>query len=129
MSETTSIVTPAVELLNKMPGVWAMRVNSGGRKVGRNFIHFAPKGTADIFCVADGQAFFFEAKLPGERLTEAQQKFAEVARKAGAAYFVVTSRIEPLREIERFRELRESARRASLKMANVGAIEKAMVQR
>lgn len=123
MSETTSIVTPAVELLNKVPGVWAMRVNSGGRKVGKYFIHFAPEGTADIFCVADGQAFFFEAKLPGERLSEEQQKFSERARRAGAAYFVVTDRVQPLREIEQWREMRDAARRAN------GKIEKAMGER
>lgn len=100
-SETSGIVNPAVEILNKMPGVWAMRVNSGGY---RGRMRGAPAGTADIFCCADGQTFFFEAKKSDkEKLSEPQKKFSDLALRAGARFFVIYNKLHPKEIIDEWR--------------------------
>lgn len=103
-SETAGIVSPAVELLNKLPGVLAIRLNSGVLQRNGRYIRLAPKGTADIFAVADGQAFFFEAKRAGEKQSAEQEKFSIRAVDSGAKYFVITAARQAAEEIAIWRQ-------------------------
>lgn len=59
-SETSSIVNPAVKLLNTLPNVRCIRVNSG--RVTNNF-RGAPVASPDIWGSVAGKAFVIECKL------------------------------------------------------------------
>jgi hypothetical protein len=104
-NETDGIVHPAIKILQKMPGVLALRLNSGkARGLNGGFIELCPKGTADIFACADGQCFFFEAKKPGEKLSHEQRKFSDRAVDSGARYFVITEPRQPAETIALWRQ-------------------------
>lgn len=59
-SETSSIVNPAVKLLNTLPNVWSVRINAGGY---RGRAQGAPEGTPDIIGSVGGKAFAIECKV------------------------------------------------------------------
>lgn len=84
VSETSEIVGPIVRALDRIPGVYVLRLNSGRR--GR--VWMCPAGTPDILAVVHGQAVFFEAKLPGEKPSEVQLFVAaKIARAGGRTYY------------------------------------------
>ena len=80
----------------KLRGVWAIRVNSGGRQVdGANgkayFIKFAPPGTPDILACAGGCFVGIECKLPGNEPTPKQLECHAQIRRAGGVVIVAYS--------------------------------------
>ena len=91
MSETSTIVTPALCALNGIPGVWARRLQSGQVKVRGAWMHLGAKGAPDFFAVVRGRAVFFEAKLAGEKTTPEQVAEHRRIARAGAQTFVVRS--------------------------------------
>jgi len=91
MSETSTIVTPALSALNGIPGVWARRLQSGQVKVRGAWMHLGAKGAPDFFAVVRGKAVFFEAKLPKELVTEVQLSEHGRIRRAGGVVHVVRS--------------------------------------
>ena len=70
----------------------AWRINAGGFKTGKYFVHLAPAGFADIVAIAPGGRFLaIECKRPSGRLTPDQVTFAEDVRRAGGLAVVVRS--------------------------------------
>lgn len=88
MSETSTIVTPALRALSRIPGVIAFRLPAS---TGSYRIRGAGTGAPDIGCVVNGRALFLEAKKPGEEPSADQLKWHEDARRAGAVVVVVRS--------------------------------------
>lgn len=75
MSET-AFQSQVMKLLERM-GVWAFRVNSGGK---RGRVRLAPAGTPDICLPALG---WLELKVGDGELSEAQVAWHERAKKEG----------------------------------------------
>lgn len=88
MSETSTIVTPALRALARIPGVIAFRLPAS---TGSYRIRGAGAGAPDIGCVVNGRALFLEAKKPGEKSRPGQLRWQEDARRAGAVVVVVHS--------------------------------------
>lgn len=91
MSETSEIVTPAMNAINKIPGVACIRVHSGRVKVARGWMKQNRKGSPDLLAVVNGRAVFMEAKKQGEKLTPDQEQEHERLRRAGATVVVIHS--------------------------------------
>lgn len=91
MSETSQIVTPAIEALNAIPRVWARRLHSGKVKVRGAWMRLGEAGCPDLMAVVDGRVLFFEAKLPKELVTEVQLAEHGRIRRAGGTVHVVRS--------------------------------------
>lgn len=91
MSETSQIVTPAIDALNAIPRVWARRLHSGKVKVRGAWMHLGDAGAPDFFALVDGRPIFFEAKLPKGLVTEEQIAEHGRIRRAGGTVHVVRS--------------------------------------
>lgn len=52
---------------------------------------FSVVGMPDIHAVYQGQAFYIETKIPGKRLTKAQESIRDSIKRAGGLYFCCTS--------------------------------------
>ncbi len=64
---------------------WWTRVNSGGMKVGKFFLHLARKGTPDfVGCLDDGQFFGIEAKGSEGKATPEQLNTLLKIKSTGA---------------------------------------------
>jgi hypothetical protein len=81
--------------------VWHARVNcgqivipyqtKGGQRKQRVFVGF-PKGTLDrLLLLPDGRYAFLELKMPGEKLTPAQQGFIDFVHAAGGQAAIASS--------------------------------------
>lgn len=88
--------------LNEIPGVWALRINSGTIRKGSRVIKLAPRGTPDVLAVCAGACIFFEAKLPGERPTLEQAAMHERLRRAGGVVHTVTTPGEAVRIVSEY---------------------------
>ncbi len=67
-----------------------VRVQSGMRKVGRTWIHFAPKGTADLLCCTpNGRFAAVEIKRPKKRRMPEQETFGRNVAGRNAISLVV----------------------------------------
>lgn len=91
MSETSTIVTPALEALNAIPGVVAYRIHSGRVQVKRGWLHLGPSGQADIGVCVRGRCLFLEAKTAKGLVSEEQLQWHGRARRAGADVLVIRS--------------------------------------
>lgn len=71
-------------------GVLAWRNNTGALKVDQRFVQFGKKGSSDILGVLKGGRFLaIEAKAPGKKPTEEQQRFLDAVTAAGGLALVV----------------------------------------
>lgn len=91
MSETADIVSPLIESLNAIPGVWARRMHSGKVRARGGYVYLGATGAPDIFALVRGRALFLEAKLPKGLVTEAQLAEHGRIRQAGGVVVVVRS--------------------------------------
>lgn len=89
MSETASIVSPLLKALRALPYCHALRLHSGSARGGRQ--RLCPPGTPDALVIVRGAPVFFEAKLPGEKPTDAQLEQAALLRAAGAIVHTIHS--------------------------------------
>ena len=96
MSETGTIVWPAIKALNGIPGVVACRLHSGKPKVRGGYMQSNPIGTADIVASVHGAVVFIEAKLPGEKLRAEQRMFQDRVERTGARYEIIESSSEAI---------------------------------
>ena len=85
----SQIQKQVIEALRRLD-VYVLRVNSGGH-LGR--VKLAPTGTPDLigYLPPNGQMFALEVKADRGKLSEAQEAWAERARKAGVLVGVVRS--------------------------------------
>jgi len=77
----------------KFSGGFAERINSFGIydvKLGRFRPSGSRKGTADISATFKGKSLKIEVKVNGDRMSDAQRRYADEVTAAGAAYFVAT---------------------------------------
>ncbi len=76
-----------LELLEMHPAIaWAKRMNVGRAKMGQRWVMFGFPGCSDIIGqMADGRFFACEVKKPGEKPTEAQQRFLDQVAVKGVA--------------------------------------------
>jgi hypothetical protein len=91
MSETSTIVSPAIEALNGIPYVVAYRVHAGTLRVGRHYVHQNKPGAVDIMCTVRGVPLAIECKLPGEKPTPEQLREHARLKLAGATVVVAHS--------------------------------------
>jgi hypothetical protein len=91
-SETASVVTPTLKALNALPYVVAERLHAGRVKNGK--MRLASAGSPDIVSCIAGVTVFFEGKTAIGRLSQAQIKWHERARNAGAFVQVIRSPAE-----------------------------------
>ena len=96
MSETSDIVGPTMKALAKIPGVYALRLQSGRR--GR--VQMCPAGTPDILVITRGKAAFLEAKLPGEKFSEPQVSAMFWIERAGSEVYEVNSVSDSLKIVK-----------------------------
>lgn len=95
MSEQDSVTSPLLKALNRIPGVWAMRIHSGRARGGRQ--HLAPVGTPDILAIVRGRPLFFECKTELGKASPAQMEQARRIGHAGACTYVVRSVTDGMR--------------------------------
>lgn len=76
----------------------AWRNNSGGIKVGKRFIHLAPKGSPDIIGVIEGLFVGVETKVKGGKLSDVQKMFKQNIEVNGGVYILAHSLDEFLKE-------------------------------
>lgn len=74
-------------------GAVAIRINSGGRKVGDRFFRFndEPGCSDSLVCLPGGRFAAIEYKRPGQKTTPAQESFLDAVRERGGLDLVVTS--------------------------------------
>lgn len=81
-------------------GFYAWRNQSGQLKVGRGWVHFAPKGVSDVIGLhkSSGRIVAIERKRPNEPSTPEQDDFLEMVRRAGG-YAGIARTIQDVAEI------------------------------
>lgn len=86
--------------------IWAWRVNSGDRKIGRSIIRGAPSGTPDILVVLapEGRLGGLECKAPKGKQRPSQEQWEAKAKEHGVGYALVRSVGEALRAVEEWRK-------------------------
>jgi hypothetical protein len=84
-------------------GWLVFRMNAGGRKAGRSYVHLAPKGTPDLLAVPYvGAPMWVEVKREGGELREDQIAMLADLRKRGQRVLVARSVDDVMDEIGRF---------------------------
>ncbi len=96
MSETSSIVTPAYETLNAIPGVVCYRIHAGKVKVRGGWMRQNDAGAPDLLVLVRGIPIAMEAKLPKGLVTEDQLKEHGRIRRAGGAVVIIRSAHEAI---------------------------------
>lgn len=101
MSETSEVVRPTIDALNRIPGVFAYRVHSGKVKVRNGWMKLADSGFPDIACVVQGAACFFEAKKRRTKnaaivFKKDQLSTHDTLRRCGARVVVIESVAEAI---------------------------------
>jgi len=96
MSETSSIVSPLLKLLQAWPGVSAQRNHQGGSSRRGQWIRTASKdkGRPDITGVIapHGRAFSIECKMPKTgRISDDQKKWRDNFEQLGGFYAIITT--------------------------------------
>lgn len=88
-SRETDLVRACLELL-QLRGVYAWRNNSGGAVMGKRFVRFGKKGSADILGVlGGGRILAVECKMPGRKPSPDQRAFLDAIAAAGGLALVV----------------------------------------
>jgi|SRR5215216_1309816 len=100
-SDLEKVVIRAIKKYCAARGIYYRRTNSGGARVGRNYIQLCPAGTHDAFVVHRGVFVAVEGKRVGEKQEDDQKlNEAEVIR-AGGRYIVVEHLDEFIDELKR----------------------------
>ena len=74
----------------ELNGFLVSRVHSGSKKVGRTWMQFARKGTADYLCCCpNGRYLAMEVKLPGKKRRPEQMEFGRRVAQMGGLSIVV----------------------------------------
>ena len=92
------ITRQIIDAINKLPGIWAWR-NNTGRK---GDVQFGITGQADITGIVNGKRLEIEVKKPGQErtLSESQRAFLDRVGSLGGVSGVVTSLDQALKLVE-----------------------------